>query len=176
MYLTKRVNVKNYEYSKKQYQVNVLEDGKPKLGVTPEKIKGIEIDVAYWRKFNALHSWFVNNYANGVDDCRPVYVSEDTLVELVGVLRNVKEKLDNSKLVKKTIKTWNGEIDEIDVYECEEEVTELFSPQSGFFFGSTEIDGYYKEEVDRTLELLEKELKENEENNLSCDYYYQASW
>ena len=176
MYLTKRVNVKNYEYSKKQYQVNVLEDGKPKLGVTPEKIKGIEIDVAYWRKFNALHSWFVNNYANGVDDCRPVYVSEDTLVELVGVLRNVKEKLDNSKLVKKTIKTWNGEIDEIDVYECEEEVTELFSPQSGFFFGSTEINEWYKNDVIYAIEVFEEILKEEELNGNDGEYYYEASW
>lgn len=176
MYLTKRVNVKNYKYSKKQHQVNVLEDGKPKLGVTPEKIIGIEIDVAYWRKFNALHSWFVNNCANGVDDCRPVYVSEDTLVELVGVLRNVKEILDNTKLVAKKIKGYNNQEYDVQVYECEEKIIELFPPQSGFFFGSTQIDEYYKEEVDRTLELLEKELKENEENNLSCDYYYEASW
>ena len=27
-------------------------------------------EVAYWRKFNALHNWFVQNCQDGVDECQ----------------------------------------------------------------------------------------------------------
>jgi len=36
----------------------------------------------YWRKANAIHKWFVDNLADGVDDCRPLWVSTDHLKEL----------------------------------------------------------------------------------------------
>jgi hypothetical protein len=48
----------------------------------------------------------------------------------------------------------------------------LFPTASGFFFGGTEYDEYYIEQVNETIELIEGLLKEDENG----DYYYQASW
>ena len=31
---------------------------------------GQEVCVAYWRKANAIHSWFVENCQDGVDECQ----------------------------------------------------------------------------------------------------------
>jgi hypothetical protein len=30
----------------------------------------VETTVAYWRKANAIHSWFVQNVQDGVDECQ----------------------------------------------------------------------------------------------------------
>ena len=35
---------------------------------------GIWDGVAYWRKANAIHRWFINNIADGVDNCEPFEV------------------------------------------------------------------------------------------------------
>lgn len=182
MYLTKKTYVKNWEHQlpKEKHEITVLKGGKPKQGIKPERISYIEEEIAYWRKFNALHAWFVDECGGGEDNCQPIYIPVEKLEEVLGILKQVKEKLDNSKLVKKTIKTWNGESVEIDVYECEEEVTKLFSPQSGFFFGSTEINEWYKNDVINSIEVFEvllEELEETRRNGIPTgDLYYQASW
>ena len=38
--------------------------------------------VAYWRKANAVHKWFVDNVQGGNDDCREYDIYLDNLVEL----------------------------------------------------------------------------------------------
>jgi hypothetical protein len=77
-------------------------------------------EVAYWRKFNALHNWFVENIQNGVDDCGTYEISRSSLDRLMAD-------------IEKTI---------------EGEVTDL-EPVAGFFFGSTEKDDYYWEVMER---------------------------
>lgn len=178
MYLSKKTYVKRWSHQTPEElnEVTVLKGGKPRKEIKPERVSYIEEEVAYWRKFNALHAWFVGECADGVDNCQPVYVPLEKLEEVLGILKQVSEKLNNSKIVTKVVKNWRGEDDEVQVYECEEEVEELFSPQSGFFFGSTEIDEWYKENVDDTIEVLENLLKEEEANGRNGDYYYTASW
>ena len=48
---------------------------------------------------------------------------------------------------------------------------ELLPTASGFFFGGTEYDEYYFEQVVETLEVLEKELESGAD-----EFYYNASW
>ena len=40
--------------------------------IKKQKSKGVE--VAYWRKANAIHGWFVYNIQDGVDDQNEYYV------------------------------------------------------------------------------------------------------
>jgi len=47
----------------------------------------------------------------------------------------------------------------------------LFPTSSGFFFGGTEYDEYYQQQVSETIEMITDLLKEE-----GGDYYYQASW
>ena len=65
--------------------------------------------VAYWRKANAIHAWFVHHCQNDVDECQETHVSREKLTELLEVC---KEVLKKPKLAK-----------------------ELLPPQAGFFFG-----------------------------------------
>ena len=109
-----------------------------------------------------------------------MYVDEEKIKEILGILKEVKEILDNSKKIKKVVTGFGGTKFEIEVYEDEEKIMELLPTQSGFFFGGTEIDEYYKEDVTNSIEMFENlliELEENIRNGIPTgDLYYQASW
>lgn len=113
----------------------------------------INLTVAYWRKANAIHNWFIQNCAKSEDDCRPVYVSRDQLTELVGVCEEA-------------IKAYNAG--------NKDEAKNILAPTSGFFFGSTEIDDWYLDDLKLTVEQLNKILKNPKFEK--WDFQYQASW
>lgn len=150
MYLYKKTYVKKWEHTEddKQFHVTVTRGGKP-YPIDPERVCYITEQVGYWRKFNALHNWFVENCQDGVDDCRDTYVSDDKLIELLGILKKVKASKGMPS-----------------------EVLEALLPtSSGFFFGGTDYDEWYFQDVESTTELLENLLKED-----VGDYYYSSSW
>ena len=116
-------------------------------------------EVAYWRKFNALHNWFVSRVQGGVDECQLSEIDEETLVELIDDLRAVS----------------NGEpVDDLE-------------PIGGFFFGSTGIDEWYFQDLEDTKRMLQpiidayiesKELGESSFKHPIYEYefYYHSSW
>jgi hypothetical protein len=114
----------------------------------PEGIKPKEVSVeaAYWRKANQIHKWFVDNIQNGEDECKPHDVSREDLKELLSVCKQV---ADNPELGEKLLPT-----------------------QSGFFFGGTDYDEYYMEDINDTIEKLEIALQ------LDDGWYfeYRSSW
>ncbi len=113
----------------------------------------VSVNVAYWRKANAIHNWFVTNCQDGVDDCGTYYVSRDSLIELRDTCKAVLE--DNAL------------------------ATELLPPQEGFFFGGTEIDEYYLYSVQETHDRLNKLLEEVQEeggHKSGWSFEYHSSW
>ena len=106
----------------------------------------IEMKVGYWRKANAVHQWFVDNCQNGEDDCREAYVGREKLEELLSAVKAV--IADPSK------------------------ADDILPTQSGFFFGSTEYDEYYFQDLKDTKEILERCLSMSDE----WDFAYQSSW
>lgn len=150
MYLSKKTYVKKWDHIEpdKQFHVTVTRGGNP-YPIDPERICYITEEVGYWRKFNALHNWFVQNCQDGVDDCREAYVGDDRLEELMDILKKVVASRGMP----------------------EDVLCELFPTASGFFFGDTEYDDYYFQQVEYTIDLIGKLLKEE-----GGDYYYQSSW
>lgn len=143
--------------------------------IKSERITEIVEDMGYWRKANAIHNWIIDNVADGVDDCKEVYFSEEDMKELLDICKKV---LAKSKMKKGEIQVGTQYKDgkETPMMEDGEYVEdssvaeELLPTASGFFFGGTEYDQYYIEDVKHTVEVLETALKE------SGDYYYSASW
>jgi hypothetical protein len=182
MYLYKKTYVKNWGHMKPEelHEVTIKVNGDTRSDIKPERVSYITEEVGYWRKFNALHGWFVENYGSGEDNCQELYVGEEGLTELLKVLKEVDGILNKSKKTTKVLQDWNGKDYEVSTYDCEDEISEIFSPTEGFFFGSGEIDDYYKQEVERSITLISDLLKENEESEKyglsSGDFYYQASW
>ena len=108
-------------------------------------IKTLEV---YWRKSNQIHNWFVENVQWGEDDCGYYDVSKEQLIELRDVCQKV---IDNPKLAQKLLPT-----------------------QDGFFFGSTDYDEWYFEDLKFTINELTKLI--NDEENGYDWYEYHSSW
>lgn len=156
MYLYKRTYVQNWEHNppEQQHQIEVKKNGVVRTDIKPNRICYITEQVAYWRKFNALHGWFVNECAAGVDECQNINVDEDKMKELLETLKEVSSNFDKAE--------------------------ELLPPVQGFFFGGDEIDEYYKEDVNSTIKIIEELLEEHEQSKehglYSGDFEYRASW
>lgn len=166
-FLYKSSYVQNWDFhtDEEKHTVVVSKGGSPRLDIKPERVNRIIEKVGQWRKFNALHNWFVQVCGEGVDECQEIGVSSEKMNQLLETLKKVQEILSG----------YDGMPNE----EMKEKVIDLFPPVSGFFFGSTDIDDWFVQDVNETIVLLEeliKEDKENTEKGLFLDYYYQASW
>ena len=150
MYLTKKIWIKNYLGTKEEdlIKVTITKNGEPMKGINSDKIQEVLEEVAYWRKFNALHIWFVNNIQNSVDDCGEYHISKQNVIKLLSTLKQV--DTDNSK------------------------AEELLPAVGGFFFGGTHYDGWYFENVKRSIKIFEEVLQNIEIPN--SYYYYSSSW
>jgi len=65
MYLIRKTYAKNWDHREKRHKITKRNLGKELKHINPEKINYIEEEVGYWRKANAIHSWFVKNIQNG---------------------------------------------------------------------------------------------------------------
>jgi hypothetical protein len=117
----------------------------------------ISYPVGQWRKANAIHGWFVNNLADGVDECQPIEASRDHLKLLLTACKEVLAETDQ------------------DEKEAKAEDVGL-SPTSGFFFGTYELDEYYDADLKYTIEMLEHVLSLIAEDDYNWNFIYQASW
>lgn len=112
-----------------------------------QRVCGIAVDFAYWRKANHVHRWFVENVQNGSDDCSEYYVSSDKIKKL---LDEINEVLEDPDLAAITLPT-----------------------KPGFFFGSIEFDDWYFDKLKYTKEILEQALSKEWS---AWDFYYTSSW
>jgi hypothetical protein len=176
MYLKKHTYVKNWEHMRpeEKTQVVITKDGKPHPGIKPERVSYIIEEVMYWRKANQIHNWFVVNIQDGDDNCKEYYVDADMLQELVNKCKEAISVINNSHIRFKQVESgWdrNGKTyTQIPTYDCADKLNNILAPTPGFFFGSTEIDEWYKKDIENTISALEPLIEEGGE------YYYQASW
>lgn len=185
MYLNKKTYVKRWKHIPKnqQYKVLVRKGGKTDKTFDIEKISSIEEQVMYWRKANHIHSWFVQNVQGGVDDCREYQVSRESLQELLDTCKKViaSSKLVGGKVHNGTSYTKDpvtGDMVKRENYEDGKVIedptvaSELLPTSSGFFFGNTDYNEWYLQDVIETAKFLEEELAKDDRG----DYYYQSSW
>lgn len=110
---------------------------------------GLFEEVAYWRKANQIHNWFVENLHNGVD--APLFTVEVTKVnlqELYNLCLNILTRRSRPK--------------------------EALPTKPGCYFGSTAYDSYFYREIGETKMTVENLLKHF---NFETHYLvYQCSW
>jgi hypothetical protein len=117
-------------------------------GLDKFRPKNVTFELAYWRKANAIHNWFVTNVQDGKDECQSSYVPLDALERLKETCEKV---LDDIELA-----------------------SELLPTAKGFFFGETGYDEYYVETVEKTLTILNSIL--SDPNAKRWWITYTASW
>lgn len=98
-------------------------------------------EVGYWRKANQIHRWFLDHLGLNSDfNCEHAEVSKEDLEQLV-----------------ETCKLVLGRKDKNDAFRVAEE---NLPTQSGFFFGHTEYDDYYYEDLEYTIKEVENVIQE----------------
>lgn len=150
MYLSAKKYMSKYFDPADAEKIKQVNDIFGVVGVEDEDYGAEEVKfrVAYWRKANAIHDWFVKNVQDGVDECQEAWVSREQLQELIDICKQI--LADNSK------------------------ADELLPTASGFFFGSTDYDDWYIDQLKFTAERFEKIL--SDPAFAKADFYYQSSW
>ena len=113
--------------------------------IQPRRVKFIIEEVGYWRKANQIHRWFVEHVGNGLDECQEWEASHEQLTTLLQTVQDV--LADHAK------------------------AAELLPTQDGFFFGDTEYDTDYFQDLEHTQEVLTEALKDD-----IHPFSYRASW
>lgn len=108
--------------------------------------------IAYWRKANAIHAWFVRTQADGVDECQKISVHLPALKELRDTCVRI-----------------------IEAGATQEAAEEHGLPtQGGFFFGSTSYNEWYKSDLEDTVKQLDAILAVHWPEGVGI--FYEASW
>lgn len=112
----------------------------------------VTAEVGYWRKANAIHKWFVDNVQDGVDECQTSTVELSTLDKLRTTILEVLSTRDP------------------------DQAHQLLPTQSGFFFGTTDYNESYFDDLTHTLDIIARCEKLDEDDKYNWDFYYRASW
>lgn len=148
----------------------------------------VTFTVGYWRKANHIHSWFVRECQNGVDECQKTHIDIAQLKDLREICLRVlaSTKLVPGELYAGTI--YNKEhpeglkqIEPGKVLEDFSLAEELLAPQEGFFFGSVDYDQWYWEDLEATVNIVDRcvaltERPKNSDGFEWWDFEYQSSW
>lgn len=148
MYLSAKRHLSNYDFREDEKKLNA--EVKKVIGLdgydNDTASIQVEVNVGYWRKSNQIHKWFVDECQGGVDECQETWVSPEQLDALLTLCTKALDTKDAS----------------------------LLPPQSGFFFGSTEVDEWYWQDLEYTKRLLTKLLSDPQLKEY--DFYYRSSW
>lgn len=108
--------------------------------------KTLEMD---WRKANQIHKWFVDNIQWGEDNCHSYQFEIGELYKLLDIC---KEVLNSNST---------------------EKAKELLPTHPGPFFGTYEYDKYYYQQIEETINGLERILKTPDKYDW---FEYSSSW
>jgi|TARA_A100001015_G_scaffold123165_1_gene136530 hypothetical protein len=106
------------------------------------------LDLGYWRKHRMLHGYIVQNFADGVDDCRRIELEEEDLSQIeIALLKWA----DNSAALPKT---------------------------EGFFFGDDEGDEYYRKRAKEDAGMFREARRwlQKKQDDVWKSVEYEASW
>lgn len=148
---------------KREWSKFIKENGPGLVSVEPDMVcRKTTWEVGYWRKANQIHNWFLEHCGprdhdgEVIDDCRSIEVSVSKLEQL----------LEECKMVL-----------------ADHSLAQIYLPtKSGFFFGTTEYDEYYFEDLEHTVKVLEPviefmhNIKDKCKSNDWYDVIYSASW
>lgn len=158
-------------------------------------------EAIYWRKFNAVHRWFVNNVQGGKDDCgihKPV--GADKLGVLAGRVRRCLDVIwdavkgeryeigevssGSDMTVLPSACVVNGQkLIDFGTFSCtwtlkdRRDISRLEAELptcEGFFFGPSSYGSYYAQDMQYTHEKLSELLKSTDFSDWI--YYYGSSW
>jgi hypothetical protein len=147
----------------------------PEIGGS--RIRTISIEAGYWRKSNQIHKWFVENVQDGNDDCGRYGVSREHLLELKKICDKIIKEVELTEGMLEDGYTFEDgkkkSFMKAGMIIKNPELAERILPTtSGFFFGNTDYNEWYLDDLKNTVKIIEECLKLPDD---WC-FYYQSSW
>lgn len=180
MYLKATRYVSGWKHSKPDPMFGELVE---MTGLTPHEESPsftVSVTVGYWRKANAIHAWFVKHVQDGKDDCQTVDVGREQLAKL----------RDDCNKVLAESRTTDGQLNAGTTYHGDGRITHhkqdgkvianpevaasILPTKSGFFFGGTDYDEWYLDDLRKTVAIIDSVLS-NPKLEDWC-FEYRASW
>lgn len=137
-------------------------------------------EVAYFRKVNCLVAWVEHNVRE-FDNCEDVVLSKEDITNLRDDARKVVEILKNAKFYNQEYEcgssfdnktnTRKVMIETKKVYKDIDDVLLILPTQEGFFYGDTDIDEYYFENIKRIVKEMNKILREIDFNEYEIIFH-----
>jgi hypothetical protein len=141
------LSAKRYLWKMKEEEQEIAQKIGDTVNSNGMRVKEVACEAMYWRKANAIHYWFVQNIQDGSDDCREYYVPRSKLEALVKIC--------------------------VEVLSDPSKADDLLPPAEGFFFGSSNIDDWYWDDVKDTIGTISRLL---ENTSAEWEFYYASSW
>ena len=108
-----------------------------------EHIEDTDVELVYWRKANAIHSFFVGE--KDYESCDVIEVSKEMLVELLNKCEEVIKNKDKAE--------------------------NILPSCSGFFFGSTLYEDYYFQDLQETIDKITPIISDEDIKDGELYYY-----
>jgi hypothetical protein len=161
MYLRYRKNFSGYNLGDSDpaiYQQVIEAAGLADAASKDSPYATVEVTAMYWRKANMIHTWFVDTLGGGVDECQEIHVPREKLKELRDLCFEALSVPAGMSLT--------------------EHAEKVLPTASGFFFGSTEYDEWYVQDLQSTMDGLDRVLATLPDDGEGWDWslIYQASW
>ncbi len=164
MYLEIRKHFSGYEFRDEdkakaaEYKAVIEAAGLEEASATTNPFATVSTTAIYWRKANAIHKWFVDTLADGVDECQEIHVPLEKLKEL-----------RDTCFEALSIPAGMDFADHAD---------SVLPSTSGFFFGSTDYDDYYVQDLQNTMDCIDRLVKILPDDGEGWDWslVYRASW
>jgi len=140
----------------------------------------VRLCAAYWRKANQIHAWFVSNVQDGIDECQLSPVTREQLETLRDTCIRVIEKSQLADGIVRNGQTWQageeGWKDNLELGKIviDPAVAEEHLPtQGGFFFGSTDYNEWYVQDLVHTVDAITRVLASAPTD---ATFSYRSSW
>lgn len=127
-------------------------------------VKGVTLELGYWRKHPDLHGYIVQNFADGVDDCKPIWLSADHIRQIIQAIKD--------KKLPKTEGFFFGESDGSE----DAESIEIFEKALKWLEGSSGPKLREPEPIGAGMAALMVKPDDFVEANEGRDVFYEASW
>ena len=164
----------------RNYELDIIEKRRiaihNKLNViTDSSEKHTDNSVWCWKKFNILHEYIADNFANGVDGCHGIPLkhviplTKDNIVQILNYLNHIVYVLSSLTMVL----TEDGNY----YYKCdvpdEIKLPLMLIPMNGCFFGKIPVYNFFVHEITKSIDIFSMIVREWNDDYL---VWYSALW
>ena len=126
--------------------------------------------IGYWRNFNYLHQYIVDNFADGVDECQLIPLTKDDVVQILNHLNKIDDVLSSLNMEMKDDYHYYCTCDEVP---DEIQLPLVLVPYDGRLLGQIAFYKSFVKNIKKSIEIFSMIEREWDDEHFVC---YRASW